>query len=219
MLDGVFDERLQHQVGDQRIERVRLHVEHYGQTIPEPGLFDLQILREEIELLLQRDLLDADVLERDAQQIAQLGDHVVGGIDVAVHQRRDRVERVEEEMRLQLPLQRLQLSLDEMGLELAFAQLRDPRLAVVAQRVTEADDGPVGHHLPVEVVEEHALRFVQPGPLLLADDPDDQRLRRDGQRDVQRGCDEDAGNVNRDRALPRLALETAPSATATRSPA
>ena len=70
--------------------------------------------------------LHADVLQRDAQQIAQLRDHVVGGIDVAVHQRRNRVERVEEEMRLQLPLQRLQLRFDEMRFELALAQLRDP---------------------------------------------------------------------------------------------
>src|SRR5690349_15629181 len=33
VLDGVFDERLQHKVGNQRVERVRLHVEHYRQTI------------------------------------------------------------------------------------------------------------------------------------------------------------------------------------------
>ena len=50
----------------------------------------------------------------------------VGGLDVAVHQRRDRVERVEEEVRLQLPLQRLQLRLGEPRLELRGAERRGP---------------------------------------------------------------------------------------------
>ena len=84
-------------------------------------------------------------------------------------------------MGLQLPLQRLQLRFDEMRLEVTLTQCAILRLAVIAQGVTEPHNGPVGHHLPVEIVEEHALRFGQPGPLLLTDHPDNQRLRCDGQ--------------------------------------
>src|SRR5688500_9803567 len=113
VLDGVFDEWLQQKVGDQRMQRIGLDVEYHRQTIAEARLFDLQVLREEIELLLQRHFLHADALQRHAQQIAQARDHRIGGFDVAMHQRRDRVERVEEEVRLHLPLQGMESSLDQ----------------------------------------------------------------------------------------------------------
>ena len=57
-----------------------------------------------------------------------LRQHLVGGLHVAVHQRRDRVERVEEKVGMQLPLQRLQLRFGELrveprGLERALLRL------------------------------------------------------------------------------------------------
>ena len=52
------------------------------------------------------------------EQIAETHQRAIGGLDVAVHQRRDRVQRVEQEVRMQLLLQRLQLRLDEPGFEL-----------------------------------------------------------------------------------------------------
>ena len=44
-------------------------------------------------------------------------EHRVGGLGVAVHQRRDRVQRVEQEVRMQLALQRLQPRLGETRAE------------------------------------------------------------------------------------------------------
>src|SRR5690606_5001493 len=108
VLDGIFDERLKNKVGHERVQRVGLDLEHYGQTVTESGLFDLQVLGQEIQLFLQRDFLDADHPEGDAEQVAEAGDHGVGRLDIAVHERRDRVERIEEEVRLQLPLERLE---------------------------------------------------------------------------------------------------------------
>ena len=81
-----------------------------------------KILCEEVELRLERDLLLPDVLERQAQEVAQPHQRPIGRLDVAMHQRRDRVQRVEEEVRVQLLLQRLELRLDEPGLELRRAQ-------------------------------------------------------------------------------------------------
>ena len=71
-------------------------------------------------------LLRADAIEREAQQIAEPREHRVGGFDVAVHQRRDRVERVEEEVRVQLPLQRLQLASASRVCELRGRSARAP---------------------------------------------------------------------------------------------
>ena len=57
------------------------------------------------------------------QQVAQLDEHPVRGLDVAVHQRRNRVQGVEEEVRVELTLQRLQLRFDQPRLELRFRAL------------------------------------------------------------------------------------------------
>ena len=136
-----------------------------------------------------------------------------------MHQRRDRVERVEQEVRLHLPLQRLQLRLDQPRLELRRVQLPRARLVVVAQRVADADDGPVGHHLPVEVQEEHLLRFVQPRVERFADDPVGGHARRRRQRHVQQRRDDDAGDVNGIAQLPRSRDRTGNARVSHRMPA
>ena len=78
-----------------------------------------------------------EILERHPQQIAEAHERPVRGLDVPVHQRRDRVQRVEQEMRLQLLLQRRHLRFDQLRLELRGAQRAVARLAVVEDRVTQ----------------------------------------------------------------------------------
>ena len=77
---------------------------------------DLIALDSALEQLTARD-------PRAAQQIAKSSEHGVGRFDVAVHQGRNRVQGVEQEMRLQLALERLQLRLDEVLLELSGLEL------------------------------------------------------------------------------------------------
>jgi hypothetical protein len=78
-------------------------------------------------------LRHADLLERQAQQLAQARQHPVRLVDVLVHQRRDGVQGVEEEVRLELPLQRLGLGLDQARLELR--RLERPRRREQGARV------------------------------------------------------------------------------------
>ena len=122
MLDRVLDERLQDEVRHERVERLGLDVEADNQAVGEARLLDLDVLREEVQFRLQWDFLLADVLERQPQQIAQTHERPVGGLDVAVHQRRNGVQRVEQEVRVELLLERLELSFDEPGLELSGAE-------------------------------------------------------------------------------------------------
>src|SRR5262245_24423411 len=96
--DGVFDQRLQNQIGHARVERLRLDIHLHLQPIAEPRLFDLQVAFEKFQFLSQRRLLRADILQRQSQQIAEPRDHPLGAFHVAAHQRRDGVERVEEEV-------------------------------------------------------------------------------------------------------------------------
>ena len=126
VLDRVLDERLEDQVRHERVERLGLHVEADDSRSAKRVCSIWRYLREEVELGLERDLLLADVLERQAQQVAQAHQRAIGGLDVAVHQRRDGVERVEEEVRVELLLERLQLRFDQPRLELRRCAARGP---------------------------------------------------------------------------------------------
>ena len=88
------------------------------QAVAETHLLDVEVLLQHLELLLQRHLLDVRRVQRHAQQVAEPVHHPVGGVDVGPHQAGDGVQGVEEEVRMQLSLQRLQLRLDQPHLEL-----------------------------------------------------------------------------------------------------
>ena len=60
-----------------------------------------------------------------------------------VHQPGDRVQRVEQEVRVQLALQRLELRLDQPRFELRGAQLTLREAPVVAPGLVDADQDPV----------------------------------------------------------------------------
>ena len=82
----------------------------HSETILEARLLDLEVLLQELELLLQRHSGRARSRERHPEQVAQPADHPVGRFRL-VHQRRDRVQRVEEEVRVELRLEGLQAGL------------------------------------------------------------------------------------------------------------
>ena len=148
----------------------------------------------------------ADVLERQPEQVAQPHERAIGGLDVAVHQRRDGVQRVEEEVRVELLLERLELGFDEPRLELRRAQRPVLRFAVVEDGVAQADDRPVGHHFPVEVEEGRLPGFVRPGerPALRAREPP---LHARHRQDVRQREEHHRGQVDEHRAPEPLPLE------------
>ena len=109
-------------VGTQRIERLGFDVEAHDEPIGESRLFDLEVLRRGSRAPPSAFPGCPSVLERHPQQIAEPHQRPVRRLDVLVHQRRDRVQGVEQEVRLQLLLQRRHPRFDELGLELRGAQ-------------------------------------------------------------------------------------------------
>ena len=105
--------------GHRRIEGIGCQIPHHLQSILKPDLLDLEVHPEEIGLLPERNHLMTGVIQREPEQAAKAGDHLVGGLGLGVHQLRDGVEGVEQEMRLQLHLEHL-----EMGLGQARLQVR-----------------------------------------------------------------------------------------------
>ena len=118
VLDGVLDERLEDQTRHAGVQGFRLDVELHRQAIRETRLLDAEILLEELQLHLQGHFVVARVVEREPQQIAEVHEGAIRGLDILVHERGDRVQRVEQEMRVELLLKRRQLRLDQLRLEL-----------------------------------------------------------------------------------------------------
>src|SRR4030095_244521 len=108
VLDGVFDKRLQDHVRHTRVERLGSYVHGDSQAIVKTYLLYLEIFSQELELLLQGDLLNFEILERHAEQIAEIGQHPIRRLAVFVDQLLDRMQRMEKEVRMKLHLQDLQ---------------------------------------------------------------------------------------------------------------
>src|SRR5690606_3601145 len=106
VLDGVLDERLKNEVGDESRARLGLDVHLDHEPPLEANLHDLEVTLNERQLILERNLLLFGPLERGAQQLAEPGDHAPDAAGVALHQRRNRVQRIEKEMGVQLRTQR-----------------------------------------------------------------------------------------------------------------
>ena len=80
------------------------------------------------ELARQRHLLRVHVGEHRAQQVAEARQRLLGLLALLLaHQHHDGVQRVEQEVRLQLRLERAEARLRHLGLELRGAQVRAQR--------------------------------------------------------------------------------------------
>ena len=97
----------------------------HRQTILEARLFDLEVLLQELHLLLQRHLLGSPI-GRSVMRSRSLRRLIIrsAASGSRVHERRDGVQRVEEEVRMQLRLERPQPRLDELRLELRRSEAR-----------------------------------------------------------------------------------------------
>jgi len=100
-------------MGHASIQRLWRDVHCDRQPVLQARLLDLEVGLEKGELLAQRHLLRLLVIERGAQEVAEPGDHSPSRLRFGRNERRDRVQCVEEEVRLQLHLERLQPRLGE----------------------------------------------------------------------------------------------------------
>jgi hypothetical protein len=80
------------------------------QPVAEAQLLDAEVEVQRVDFLAQRDLFHRILVERVAQEIRQAPDRLVRDLALAVEdQRRDRIQRVEQEMGIELVAQHLDL--------------------------------------------------------------------------------------------------------------
>src|SRR5947199_3061482 len=151
--DRVLRERLQQQRRNRSPPRLGRYIDRERHPIGKTGALDFEIPAQHGQLRVERDLLIAGVIERVAQQLAETGQHGDRFI-VAFHanESADGVERVEEEVRLDLQLQRVQARVGERRLE-----LRRLQRALAIALVKVEGDGPAEDHAVEEELEREAV--------------------------------------------------------------
>src|ERR1700730_9073086 len=102
VLEAIFDDGLEKHAGDESFERVFLELlDDLEVVAAEAGDFDVQIVIDEFQLFVQWD--EGLVLaQQPPQNVAQLQDHAARGVRVKTNQRGNGVQRVEQEMGIDL---------------------------------------------------------------------------------------------------------------------
>src|SRR5271157_587695 len=141
--DGIFYQRLQKKAGNERRQSVALNVHVHLQPVLEAGLLNVDVLLQKGQLATERHFVDAHRVQRKAQQVGQLQRHVLGSETVVTCQRSNRVQCIEQEVRLKLDLQYLKLGVRELRFQLGRFQFTFLILAVVRDRLRDQHDVPI----------------------------------------------------------------------------
>jgi len=144
--DRILDQRLQHEVGHDAVQQVGAGLHRQAQAFAEPRLFDLEVGVQQGQFLGQRMLVAAVVGESGAQEVGHAAEHAVGlAVGLARDQRGDRVQGVEQEVRIDLQAQRAQLGFARRGLGLGQVQADLLQRQVVGRHRMHRAEGDQGH--------------------------------------------------------------------------
>src|SRR5208283_3235870 len=113
VLYGVLHQRLQDHAGHKVLERGGLEFLHHRQLVAaEARNFNVEVVVEKLKLLAQRNER-VSLAQQTAQNIAEFHDHLACRVGITAHQRGNRVQRIEQEVRIDLALQGLHASLQQ----------------------------------------------------------------------------------------------------------
>src|SRR5262245_52197962 len=110
MLDSVLDQGLQEKRGDERCGNLRVNSHVNAQPLAEADLFDLQISADEAELFAHSNQVALRARQHITKHFSQPCGHHLRFPRFRANQVYNRIERVEEEMGIDLSPERLQLS-------------------------------------------------------------------------------------------------------------
>mmetsp|Transcript_10033 Transcript_10033/g.40827 ORF Transcript_10033/g.40827 Transcript_10033/m.40827 type:complete len:441 (-) Transcript_10033:76-1398(-) len=147
MAHGVLDQRLQQQRRQTRRVSGRVQVPDHAQPLAKADLLDRQVALGQLDLLGQRDG-GAGIGQGHAEQFGQVFQHALGAGRVDPHQRDGAVQRVEQEMRVQLAADGRQLGLGQRALGLSGGDGRGARHARLQHRGEGRGQRGIHHQAP-----------------------------------------------------------------------
>jgi integrase len=146
--EGVLNDWLQKKRRHRAPFRVGRDGVRHVESITEARSLQFDIALHERGLLRQRGRMLAPPVDGFAQKLAQLEQHRQGTIArPGPNQRRDRVQRVEQEVRLDLQAQRVELCANEVRLETGLAQFETARPVVDSQRCANQEEQAVDEEI------------------------------------------------------------------------
>src|SRR5882762_93007 len=173
MLDRVLDQRLEKHRGDHHIQRLRIEFLHNPQLVASKADdLNIEVVVDELYLLAQRNERIRAV-QQPPEDGRQLDDEFAGGVGIEPDQRGDRIQRVEEKMRIDLVLEGFHAGLQQEPF-LLFQFYLDPHSTENLQLGSDHHDGGgIDRHLnppvrtlqregrPREVVRQFAMHEPQ----------------------------------------------------------
>jgi hypothetical protein len=121
--DRILHQRQEDERGRERVHRFRVAIDDDAEAVTESDLLDGRELRQHLELTSERPVASRAVRECRAQEVTQTRDHLLRRGWFIGDQRRHRVESIEEEVRMDLGLERRELSRCDCRLELGRTEL------------------------------------------------------------------------------------------------
>ncbi len=145
MNNGVFDERLQKQRRQHARLRLCFDVHIDMQALAEADFFNRQKALQKFQFFAQRNKLLFAEPQRHSQKIGQQDTHVArpGGVDAG--QCADGIEAVEQEVRVDLRLQRLQFRVSRENAAFQRTSLRGARLFYLQDHVVRSHGQRIKH--------------------------------------------------------------------------
>ena len=158
VLHGVLDEGLRDERGDLALLQGRIADELHSQLLPETQGFDVQVAAHQLELTAEGDELLPARVEARSEQISDLIESREGvPRGIRADEAADGVQRVEEEVGMELAPQRGQTRLDELGLQPLGSEREESRLAFALspdEERTRAEADQHDHHVDESVARD-----------------------------------------------------------------
>src|SRR5439155_6387230 len=138
MAKGVFHQGLQKQGRHQAIEGGGFDTLFESEAVAQSRLLDLNVAFEESQVFAERNLLAIRLTQGQPQQLAERGQRLLSGTRVTAEQSGHSIERIEQEMRLQLRLERMQSCARQVRLKQNGTPLALAIAAIEVDRVGQA---------------------------------------------------------------------------------
>src|SRR5438046_2524702 len=99
---GVFDDRLKDEIRHERVARAIRHRHVDVEFSLKSDLHQLDVLAQEIQFFMKRHFLLRALLEGVAEEVAESCDHATNAAWITLDERRDGIQRIEKEVRVEL---------------------------------------------------------------------------------------------------------------------
>src|SRR5207248_11578217 len=127
---------LEQHARDEGAQRISIDVAFDVEPVAERQLLNSEILLQKLEFRCQRTLLVPFRIAGDRDQIAEVTERLHDTVLIALQRKnRDRLQRIEEEMRAHLRLQRLELGLRQARFEMRLRYLPPVQFRVMPRDV------------------------------------------------------------------------------------